>query len=1271
MSFIREVRNDIEREAFRLIREYHAMLVNEAKGLGADEQTAEDLAFKTIETYLAKPESELPPAEKLRSWLLGTIRNHYLHSVRGKARACTVYLDQSDVEKLQELGPVDNSTDEAILAHSDAEFVRKVLASLPEETRRVIVLHYFESLSIREIAALLARTPDSVKCNLYYARKVLAKRLGKALGRAALAIAALLFGGSLLYAAAVATGLAPSPFAADEESEVVFNAKSTENTEDSLTGLTGFTGLSEAGAPHPSSDRLRGSLRSGDIQTPNHESRTTNHETQGDSPQQFESITVNSNANNEENAMNIQSVKSAAVKALAAGAMLAATAAGADPVLGVSPTANTADSRAITISGTQFVDGAVVSVDISLEPIFCATGTLYAAFADADMGDSLSAWSNVTVAAQTVTEADSSVHYAMPAGWGSAGYKTARFFLVSSVLRAGDYAQRLEYIDSSSTSDVDTGVLPTENSRVEGGVMRTIDAAQIAVHGVGSTGFSTWVGSQNNVPCRYFGKPSYPNMQAKNLWYYFVQSSANFYYEDGNGVTKTAGYSSGSATVSTTLHLFNNGTDSTYRNALRLAYWRHYTNDVLASSYIPVLRSDGVTADLWDVVNDHPANCPGLTAGPAVNFGTSFTNVTSTVSAVRAIPGSNYIQDGLVAQWDGIENGGAGIHWDIAANGWKDLVGGLVLTKMGGEPTTDTTGVSLGSKTKLQVYDQGGRATTVGRVLGSTVKTVEIVGRDCTSGAQNFFLLAMDGTDSSQTINRLLMWYTDSSAHILGSVAMPQSNGISWFNDNDFGLAADENFSAAIVQPSAAQCLRYSNGQQCGSVSVANVVDRSDRNSAAISLHGWYGKEGSAQTAYISAIRIYNRALTAQEIARNHALDAIRFRGESADGCRINNGRWQVRIRATSDDSSAVVAVGNVSGTEVETWVDLSSEVEISVRQFPAGKALRRWEDGSVVSYDERMKFAACYPVNAVAKLAVNTWTYANGELTNGDWTFAASGANDSIVVGLPSTEGANGTVDFTGEISVAGGGTGSIVGFVDETFKDNTALEVIAVPTSVRSIPPRFARNCVNLGRVVLHNEITNISHRAFRGLTKCSSFTPLLPPKLQSLGVYVFQASPLITTPPVFIPRTLTTCTEDEGVWQNSAYFDQAGFAEFQIEAGASLPKRLISGAVDSIREVKFIGNATWVTGSGDDSSFKFDSSRDKRVRMSMPQTTAWKAWMANAANVTPWAQCSSEDKQLYFSEFGAEAGVPYGLTTAAATCRGMWVVPQRPSGSVYYIR
>ena len=34
----------------------------------------------------------------------------------------------------------------------------------------------------------------------------------------------------------------------------------------------------------------------------------------------------------------------------------------------------------------------------------------------------------------------------------------------------------------------------------------------------------------------------------------------------------------------------------------------------------------------------------------------------------------DYVQDGLVAMWDGIENAGWGVH-DAAATTWKDLVG--------------------------------------------------------------------------------------------------------------------------------------------------------------------------------------------------------------------------------------------------------------------------------------------------------------------------------------------------------------------------------------------------------------------------------------------------------------------------------------------------------------------------------------------------------------------------------------------------------------------
>ena len=39
----------------------------------------------------------------------------------------------------------------------------------------------------------------------------------------------------------------------------------------------------------------------------------------------------------------------------------------------------------------------------------------------------------------------------------------------------------------------------------------------------------------------------------------------------------------------------------------------------------------------------------------------------------------DYVQDGLIAMWDGIENAGWGVH-DPNATVWKDLVGGYDLT---------------------------------------------------------------------------------------------------------------------------------------------------------------------------------------------------------------------------------------------------------------------------------------------------------------------------------------------------------------------------------------------------------------------------------------------------------------------------------------------------------------------------------------------------------------------------------------------------------------
>lgn len=248
MSFIREVRSDIEREAVRLLREYRSSLFREAVRLCGDVHTAEDLVMRTIETFFAKREDELPPDDKTYSWLRTTLQNLYWNMVRTKAYARTVYVNTADAAKLDEIAPVDNSTDEAIVAHDEAELVHRAIASLPKDTRNVIMLRYFESLSIGEIAKLTCRSVDSIKCNLYYARKVLAKRLAKALGRTSAVVIALLLA-ALGYAAVTFTGV----FTPSEPPDAVAAEQTAAET-----AADGSRAAAETRAPGPFSAQYAG-----------------------------------------------------------------------------------------------------------------------------------------------------------------------------------------------------------------------------------------------------------------------------------------------------------------------------------------------------------------------------------------------------------------------------------------------------------------------------------------------------------------------------------------------------------------------------------------------------------------------------------------------------------------------------------------------------------------------------------------------------------------------------------------------------------------------------------------------------------------------------------------------------------------------------------------------------------------------------------------------------------------------------------------------------
>ena len=91
---------------------------------------------------------------------------------------------------------------------------------------------------------------------------------------------------------------------------------------------------------------------------------------------------------------------------------------------------------------------------------------------------------------------------------------------------------------------------------------------------------------------------------------------------------------------------------------------------------------------------------------------------------VGAADTSRYVQDGLVAHWDGIENAGAGVAHDPAATTWKDLVGGREFTLTAGVTVNDDRLTFPGNASSYGNLSEADTAATFGLATNGTVEIV-------------------------------------------------------------------------------------------------------------------------------------------------------------------------------------------------------------------------------------------------------------------------------------------------------------------------------------------------------------------------------------------------------------------------------------------------------------------------------------------------------------------------------------------------------------------
>ena len=222
---------------------------------------------------------------------------------------------------------------------------------------------------------------------------------------------------------------------------------------------------------------------------------------------------------------------------------------------------------------------------------------------------------------------------------------------------------------------------------------------------------------------------------------------------------------------------------------------------------------------------------------------------------------ASYVQNGLIAQWDGIDNVGTGTH-NPAAAVWKDLKGSCDMTLLNnGESWVNgkalyVNGAGAAGSTAAPRYTtievvykmlSGACLFTSGLKWGDTAWYLSRIVA-FSGGKYAVFVNAHDGNPIGKTIY-VSDAYDSSSVHSL------------------FAVYADNN-SDSVVEAGRDGIVSSTWSTTTSWYDATGVVMVGDRKTNARS-EPWSGE--------IYAIRLYNRALTYRELATNHAVDEARF----------------------------------------------------------------------------------------------------------------------------------------------------------------------------------------------------------------------------------------------------------------------------------------------------------------------------------------------------------------------------------------------------------
>lgn len=143
-------------------------------------RNSDDAADITQETFLRLWRHEGPMNDRqARAWLLRVCHNLCIDHVRRRQTVRTYFgtPDSDAVDCLPAARNTSHNPESRLEQDRRRQLLLRGMASLPTETRSIMVLHYFQHMKIQEIADSLGIKSGTIKVRLHRARQTLRKIL--------------------------------------------------------------------------------------------------------------------------------------------------------------------------------------------------------------------------------------------------------------------------------------------------------------------------------------------------------------------------------------------------------------------------------------------------------------------------------------------------------------------------------------------------------------------------------------------------------------------------------------------------------------------------------------------------------------------------------------------------------------------------------------------------------------------------------------------------------------------------------------------------------------------------------------------------------------------------------------------------------------------------------------------------------------------------------------------------------------------------------------